>query len=149
MKKSSYVPPIIFTNLRIQGHPVEQSIDNLAELELKASQRNVTFQFAALMSLPSTFNMLIVWKDWRKSGMKPATTVRQATSTCRPENTVSRSNPPIATVYGRTTYIPFPYEYSPLSGKLTGHGCSIPCYSSFSRQRLFMCYSTYTACVTG
>lgn len=48
MKKSNYVPPIIFTSLKIQGHPVEQSIDNLTELELKASQRNVTFQFAAL-----------------------------------------------------------------------------------------------------
>lgn len=48
MRKSEYVPPIVFTGLKIQGHPASNSIDNLKELELKPSQRNVTFQFAAL-----------------------------------------------------------------------------------------------------
>lgn len=48
MRKSGYVPPIVFTGLKIQGHPTSYSIDNLKELELKPSQRNVTFQFAAL-----------------------------------------------------------------------------------------------------
>lgn len=48
MRKSEYVPPIVFTGLKIQGHPSSSSIDNLKELELKPSQRNVTFQFAAL-----------------------------------------------------------------------------------------------------
>lgn len=47
MQKSSYTPPIVFTGFKIQGHPAH-SIDNLKELELKSSQRNVTFQFAAL-----------------------------------------------------------------------------------------------------
>lgn len=48
MRKSSYVPPIVFTGLKIQGHLTDHSIDNLEELELEPSQRNVTFQFAAL-----------------------------------------------------------------------------------------------------
>ena len=73
MKKSSYVPPIIFTNLRIQGHPVEQSIDNLAELELKASQRNVTFQFAALdyvapEHIQYAYRLEGLEKEWNEAG---------------------------------------------------------------------------------
>lgn len=48
MQKSKYIPPIVFTGLKIQGHPTSYSIDNMKEVELKASQRNVTFQFAAL-----------------------------------------------------------------------------------------------------
>ena len=48
MRKSGYVPPIVFTGLKIQGHSTDYSIDNLKELELEPSQRNVTFQFAAL-----------------------------------------------------------------------------------------------------
>lgn len=48
MQKSGYTPPIVFTGLRIQGHPTAYSIDNLKELRLEPSQRNVTFQFAAL-----------------------------------------------------------------------------------------------------
>lgn len=48
MHKSGYVPPIVFTGLNIQGHSTDYSIDNLKELELEPSQRNVTFQFAAL-----------------------------------------------------------------------------------------------------
>lgn len=48
MRKSTYTPPIVFTGFKIQGHPATHSIDNLKELELKSSQRNVTFQFAAL-----------------------------------------------------------------------------------------------------
>jgi len=48
MRKSSYVPPIVFTGLKIQGHSTAHSIDNLKEIELEPSQRNVTFQFAAL-----------------------------------------------------------------------------------------------------
>lgn len=48
MRKSGYVPSIVFTGLKIQGHSTDHSIDNLEEIELKPSQRNVTFQFAAL-----------------------------------------------------------------------------------------------------
>lgn len=48
MKKSEYVPPIVFTGLKIQGSQPPTGIDDLQELILSPSQRNVTFQFAAL-----------------------------------------------------------------------------------------------------
>jgi signal transduction histidine kinase/ligand-binding sensor domain-containing protein/DNA-binding response OmpR family regulator len=48
MKKSTYVPPIAFAGLLIQGGSQWEPIDDLQRLELKPSQRNVTFQYAAL-----------------------------------------------------------------------------------------------------
>ena len=64
MRKSSYVPPIVFTGLKIQGHLTDHSIDNLEELELEPSQRNVTFQFAALDYVNQKgFYMPIACKD--------------------------------------------------------------------------------------
>ena len=48
LQKSSYVPPIVFTGLKIQGTSQDLDIDDLKELKLKPSERNVTFQFAAL-----------------------------------------------------------------------------------------------------
>ena len=48
LQKSSYVPPIVFTGLKIQGASQDLDIDDLKELKLKPSERNVTFQFAAL-----------------------------------------------------------------------------------------------------
>ncbi len=41
-------PRIAFTGLKIQGVQESLDIDDLKELELQPSQRNVTFQFAAL-----------------------------------------------------------------------------------------------------
>ena len=46
--KSNDTPPIAFTGLRIQGIPQKTAIDDLEELQLQPSERNVTFQFAAL-----------------------------------------------------------------------------------------------------
>ena len=48
MKKSSYVPPIVFTGLKIQGSQLHVALDDIQELELEPSERNVTFQFAAI-----------------------------------------------------------------------------------------------------
>lgn len=48
MQKNKYIPNIVFTGLKIQGHPSGYSINHLKELKLNSSQRNVTFQFAAL-----------------------------------------------------------------------------------------------------
>ena len=48
MQKSTYVPPIVLTGLKVQGQSSVIAIDDLEELRLKPSQRNVTFQFAAL-----------------------------------------------------------------------------------------------------
>lgn len=48
MKKSSYIPPIVFTGLKIQGKQKQIAIDDVKELSLAPSERNVTFQFAAI-----------------------------------------------------------------------------------------------------
>ena len=48
MRKSAYVPPIVFTGFKIQGTSQNLDINDLKELRLKPSERNVTFQFAAL-----------------------------------------------------------------------------------------------------
>ena len=48
LKKSTYTPPIVFTDLKIQGTSQDLDIDDLEELKLKPSERNVIFQFAAL-----------------------------------------------------------------------------------------------------
>ncbi|MBP1614830.1 MAG: todS 25 [Bacteroidetes bacterium] len=48
LSKSRYIPHIAFTGLKIQGIQQLQDIDDLKELKLQPSQRNVTFQFAAL-----------------------------------------------------------------------------------------------------
>jgi signal transduction histidine kinase/DNA-binding response OmpR family regulator len=47
-KKSSYAPPIVFTGFKIQGASQDLHINDMDELRLKPSERNVTFQFAAL-----------------------------------------------------------------------------------------------------
>ena len=48
LQKSGYAPPIVFTGFKIQGTSQDLYIDDLEELRLKPSERNVTFQFAAL-----------------------------------------------------------------------------------------------------
>lgn len=48
MRKSEYIPSIVFTGVKIQGSPSPTGIDDLQELVLSPSQRNITFQFAAL-----------------------------------------------------------------------------------------------------
>lgn len=48
LKKSTYTPPIVFTGLKIQGTSQDLDLDDLKELRLKPSERNITFQFAAL-----------------------------------------------------------------------------------------------------
>lgn len=48
LKKSSYAPPIVFTGIKIQGSTKDLQIDDLDELQLQPSERNVTLQFAAL-----------------------------------------------------------------------------------------------------
>lgn len=48
LHKSTYSPPIVFTGFKIQGTSQDLNIDDLEELRVKPSERNVTFQFAAL-----------------------------------------------------------------------------------------------------
>jgi len=48
MRKSHYIPNIVFTRLKIQGKTQRSSLENLKVLSLNPSERNVTFQFAAI-----------------------------------------------------------------------------------------------------
>lgn len=48
MKKSNYTPNIVFTGLKIQGRTQQTSLENLKVLSLNPSERNLTFQFAAI-----------------------------------------------------------------------------------------------------
>ena len=48
LQKSNYAPPIVFTGFKIQGTSQDLDINDLEELRLKPSERNVTFQIAAL-----------------------------------------------------------------------------------------------------
>lgn len=72
MRKSAYTPPIVFTGIKIQGHSTTHSIDNLKELELEPSQRNVTFQFAALdyvnpKGILYTYRLKGLEKEWNEA----------------------------------------------------------------------------------
>jgi len=46
--KSTYIPPIVFTGLKIQGVQQYPNINDLKELKLKPNERNISFQFSAL-----------------------------------------------------------------------------------------------------
>lgn len=48
MEKSNYVPSIVFTDLRVNGKKLPVSIDELKEISLQPSERNINVQFAAL-----------------------------------------------------------------------------------------------------
>lgn len=48
MKKGTYVPPIIFTEIKIQGKDYPEDAERQDKLVLKSSQRNLIIQFAAL-----------------------------------------------------------------------------------------------------
>lgn len=48
IRPESYVPPIVFTALRIQRTGERREIDHLDRLQLRPSERDVTFHFAAL-----------------------------------------------------------------------------------------------------
>lgn len=72
MRKSSYVPPIVLTGIKIQGSQRHVAIDDIEELILEPSERNVTFQFAAIDYVnPSDINYSYrlegLEKDWSDS----------------------------------------------------------------------------------
>lgn len=48
MSKSNYIPPIVFTDVKIQGVTAYTDIDNLDMIKLNPSERNMTLQFATL-----------------------------------------------------------------------------------------------------
>lgn len=72
LQKSTYTPPIVFTGFKTQGTLQNLHIDDLDELELKPTERNVTFQFAALdyvdsESIEYIYRMKGLEDDWNKA----------------------------------------------------------------------------------
>lgn len=71
LKPSSYVPPIVFTGLRIQGMGQQRSIDHLTELSLEPDERNVSFHFAALdyvepMAISYAYRLKGLEEEWNE-----------------------------------------------------------------------------------
>ncbi len=48
MKKSDYVPSVVFTDLKVNGKKSTVAIDDLKEIALHPSERNINVQFSAL-----------------------------------------------------------------------------------------------------
>ncbi len=48
LKKNDYIPPIVFTDLKIHGIQSSEPIDDLERLSLQPSQRNITIRFSTL-----------------------------------------------------------------------------------------------------
>lgn len=79
MKKSSYVPPIVFTELKIQGSQIHVALDDLKELNLKPSERNVTFQFAAIdyvnpETIEYAYRLQGLEEEWNETGKNRSAT---------------------------------------------------------------------------
>lgn len=79
MKKSVYVPPIVFTGLKIQGSQLHVALDDIKELELNPSERNVTFQFAAIDyvnpdAIEYTYRLEGLEKEWNEASKNRSAT---------------------------------------------------------------------------
>lgn len=106
LQKSNYAPPIVFTGFKIQGTSQDLDINDLEELRLKPSERNVTFQFAALDYVaPESISYAYRLKGLEENGMKWITAVQPAISTFLRENMNCKYVLPTATEYGwKSTY---------------------------------------------
>lgn len=79
MKKKSYVPPIVFTGLKIQGSQLHIVLDEINELELNPSERNVTFQFAAIDyvnpdAIEYAYRLQGLEEEWNEAGKSRSAT---------------------------------------------------------------------------
>lgn len=73
LSKSSYVPRIAFTGLKIQGVQQVQDMNSMEELKLQPSERNVTFQFAALdyvdpAAIEYAYRLKGLEEQWNEAG---------------------------------------------------------------------------------
>lgn len=73
LKKSGYIPPIVFTDLRIHGKPSPEPIDDVKELPLRPSQRNITIDFSALdynrpEEIQYAYRLKGLEEQWNNSG---------------------------------------------------------------------------------
>lgn len=73
MRKSMFAPPIAITDIKIQGHSINEAVDYMTEITLEPKQRNITIQFSAL-DYVATNNILYAYRmkgledAWNYSG---------------------------------------------------------------------------------
>ena len=73
LRERTYVPPLMFTGLRVRGHSENYSLDNKDKIVLKPDERYVTFQFAALdyantSGIQYAYRLRGLDKDWNFCG---------------------------------------------------------------------------------
>jgi len=73
LRKSDYVPPIVFTDLRIHGKQSPEPVNDLDKLSLSPSQRNITLHFSALdyinpEEIRYAYRLKGLEKEWNMSG---------------------------------------------------------------------------------
>lgn len=73
LQEKTYMPPLVFTGLRVRGHEKPYPLDNLDSIVLQPDERFVTFQFAALdysnaSSIQYAYRLRGLDKDWNYSG---------------------------------------------------------------------------------
>lgn len=73
MKKSSYIAPIVLTDIRINGSPIETPLDDLNEIILEPLERNISVDFSALdyvrpEDIQYAYRVEGFEKEWNYSG---------------------------------------------------------------------------------
>lgn len=68
-----YVPTVLFTDIRIQGHPLQNDLNKISKLTLSPSQRNIIFSFVAVDMVNSqdiqyAYRLKGVEKEWNYVG---------------------------------------------------------------------------------
>lgn len=91
MKKSDYVPPIVFTDLKVNGKKSTVSTDDLKEIALHPSERNINVQFSALdFTRPDDIRYAYRLEGLEKNGIIAIKTNQQAISIYPQANIVSK-----------------------------------------------------------
>lgn len=149
MQKSSYIPPIVFTGLKVQGQSSVIAIDDLKELRLTPSQRNVTFQFAALDYVDSkeiryAYRLKGLEEEWHDGDKnRSASYINLPNGKYKLQIKSTNSDG----VWMDNTAL-YPSTYCPLSGRRAGHGCST-LFSSFSLRAVsYMYFFIFIGCAT-
>lgn len=147
MKKSSYVPPIVFTGLKIQGSQLHVALDDIKELELNPSERNVTFQFAAIDyvnpdAIEYAYRLQGLEEEWNEAGNNRSATYINLPAGEYQLQIRSSNSDGVWTDNIRT----LPIHVLPTFGKHTGHGYSILSCSCYSLLSLYTFCSISTVC---
>lgn len=73
MKVDNYVPTILFTDVRIQGNPLQDDPNKISQITLTPSQRNIIFSFVAIdmvgsQNIQYAYRLKGLEDNWNKVG---------------------------------------------------------------------------------